>query len=231
MYFESFPYTYYSLDNATTIQVITDITNRVQISDEVKSNLGLYDEYDIKDGETPELVADKFYNNPELHWLVLHYNDIIDPRFDWPLDTNNLNRYVSSKYANATAVHHYEDSNGYQINGNVLLQSSYQFGSFEVDDVIVNNTNTGTGVIKTKDSNSYILVTVTNGGFIVGDQIKNATNVNATANITVTTSYAGTPVTNYTYEETVNETKRRIKILKASYVDSVVRDFKKKLGE
>lgn len=231
MYFQSFPYTYYSLDNATTVQVVTDITNRIQISDEVKSNLGLYDEYDIKDGETPELVADRFYNNPELHWLVLNYNDIIDPRFDWPLDTNNLNRHVNSKYVDSTAIHHYEDSNGYQINGNVLLQSSNQFGSFEVDDVIVNNTNTGTGVIKTKDSNSYILVTVTNGGFIVGDQIKNATNVNATANITVTTSYAGTPVTNYTYEETVNETKRRIKILKASYVDSVVRDFKKKLGE
>jgi len=42
---------------------------------------------------------------------------------------------------------------------------------------------------------------------------------------------SGTPVTNLTYEDTENESKRRIKILKASYVDAVVRDFKKKLSE
>ena len=58
MYFQNFPYTYYSLDNTNTVQIVTDITNRAVISDEVKNNLGLYDEYDIKDGETPELVAE-----------------------------------------------------------------------------------------------------------------------------------------------------------------------------
>lgn len=232
MYFQNFPYTFYSLDNATTVQLVTDITNRAIIAEEVKTNLGLYDEYDIKDGETPEIVADKFYNNPELHWIVLNYNDIVDPRFEWPLDTNNLNRYINSKYANSTAVHHYEDGSGYYINGNLLLQSNNQFSYFQVGDVIVNNTNTGTGVIKTKDSNSYILVTtVSSGGFIAGDQIRKSSNTNTLANITVVTSYTGTAVTNYTYEDEVNETKRRIKILKASYVDSIVNDFKKKLGE
>lgn len=232
MYFQNFPFTYYSLDNASTVQVVTDITNRAVINEELKNNFGLYDEYDIKDGETPELVADKFYNNPSLHWVVLNYNDIIDPRFDWPLDTNNLVRYVNGKYANSTAVHHYEDGSGYYINGNILLQSNDQFGSFQPGDVILNNTNSGTGLIKTKDSNSYILVTtISSGGFIAGDQIRSSTNVNAVANITVTTSYTGTPITNFVYEDEVNESKRRIKILKASYVDAVVNDFKKKLGE
>ena len=232
MYFKSFPYTFYSLDNTSTVQVVTNITTRVTLSDEVKQNLSLYDEYDIKDGETPEILADKFYNNPELHWVILHYNDIIDPRFDWPLDTNNLNRYIDAKYANSTAVHHYEDGSGYYTNGNILLQSNNQFSYFQVGDVVVNNTNTGTGVIKTKDSNSYILVTtVSSGGFIAGDQIKKSSNANTRANITVVTTYTGTPVTNYTYEDEVNETKRRIKILKSSYIDGVVNDFKKKLGE
>ena len=162
MYFKSFPYTYYSLDDASTVQVVTNITSRAVLSDEVKNNLGLYDEYDIKDGETPELVADKFYNNPELHWLVLHYNEIIDPRFDWPLDTNNLNRYVASKYANVNAIHHYEDNNGYYVNSTVP------------------------GCVS---------------------------------------------VSNYEYEDIVNESKRRIKILKSNYVDPIVTDFKRKLGE
>jgi hypothetical protein len=123
MYFKSFPYTLYSLDDISTVQVVTNITNRASLSDEVKNNLSLYDEYDIKDGETPELLADKFYGNPELHWLILHYNEIIDPRFDWPLDTNNLNRYVAGKYANVNAVHHYEDASGNYVNGTVNLLS------------------------------------------------------------------------------------------------------------
>ena len=231
MYFKSFPFTFYTLDNTTTVQVVTNITNRTNITDKVKQNLSLFDEYDIKDGETPELLADKFYNNPELHWLILHYNDIIDPRFDWPLDTNNLSRYTAGKYANVTGIHHYEDANGNYSNGNVYLISSNAFSNFNVSDAVSNNTNTGTGYITLKNSSSNVLVTVTTGGFISGDQIKKSSNSLVNANITSTVTISGTPVTNYTYEDTVNESKRRIKILKASYVDAVVTDFKKKLGE
>ena len=231
MYFKSFPFTFYSLDNTTTVQVVTNITNRTTLSDEVKLNLSLYDEYDVKDGETPELVADKFYNNSELHWLVLHYNDIIDPRFDWPLDTNNLNRYVASKYANVNGIHHYEDANLNYINGNVILTSNNSFGNFALNDPITNNTNIGAGVITSKISNSNVFITVTSGGFISGDQIVLASNTSVRGNISSTTTLTGTPVTNLIYEDEVNESKRRIKILKSSYVDAVVNDFKKKLGE
>jgi len=230
MYFKSFPYTYYSLDDASTVQVVTNITNRVTLSDEVKNNLGLYDEYDIKDGETPELVADKFYNNSELHWLVLHYNDIIDPRFDWPLDTNNLNRYVASKYADVNAVHHYEDVNGNYTNGNVYLISSGAFVYFNINDAITNNTNIGIGYITEKNSTSNVKVTITTGGFKTGDQILQSSNTNNKANVTSTIVLSGIPITNFTFEDETNESKRRIKLLKASYVDSIVNDFKKKLG-
>ena len=231
MYFKSFPYTFYSLDNTTTVQVVTNITNRVTLSDEVKNNLGLYEEYDIKDGETPELVADKFYNNSELHWLVLHYNEIIDPRFDWPLDTNNLNRYTTGKYNDINAVHHYEDANGDYTNANVYLLSSNAFTNFSVNDVLTNNTNIGIGYITSKISPSNVIVTVTSGGFKTGDQILKSSNTAISANITSTVVVSGTPITNFTFEDEINESKRRIKILKASYVDAVVNDFKKKLGE
>lgn len=231
MYFKSFPYTYYSLDNVTTVQVVTNITTRAVISDEVKNNLSLYDEYDIRDGETPELVADKFYSNPLLHWIVLQYNDITDPRFGWPLDANNLSRYVSSKYNSSVAVHHYEDTDGNYVNANVILLSSSAFGNISVGDAIVNNTNSGTGFVYAKASNSNVSITVTTGGFITGDQIKLSTNASINANVTSTVTLSGIAVTNYDYEDEQNEAKRRIKILKASYVDSVVNDFKKKLGE
>jgi hypothetical protein len=231
MYFKSFPYTFYSLDDTSTVQVVTNITTRVTLSEEVKTNLGLFDEYDIRDGETPELVANKFYNNSELHWLVLHYNDIIDPRFDWPMDTNNLNRYVAGKYTDTNATHHFEDASGNYTNGNAYILSSNAFTNFSVNDAITNNTNNGVGYITQKNSSSNVRITITTGGFKTGDQILKASNTTNRANITSTVILSGTPVTNFAYEDEVNESKRRIKILKASYIDAIVNDFKKKLGE
>jgi hypothetical protein len=231
MYFKSFPYTYYSLDDASTVQVVTNITNRVTLSDEVKTNLGLFDEYDVKDGETPELVANKFYSNSELHWLILHYNEIIDPRFDWPLDTNNLNRQVAAKYTDVNATHHFEDASGNYTNGNAYILSSNAFTNFSVNDAIINNTNSGTGYITVKNSSSNVRITITEGGFKTGDQILKSANTSISANITSTVILSGTPITNFTYEDELNESKRKIKILKSSYIDAIVNDFKKKLGE
>lgn len=229
MYFQNFPYTYYTLDDGTTVQVITNITQRVQFSDELKNSLSLFDEYDVVDGETPELVADKFYNNPELHWVILHANEIIDPRFEWVLSQSDLEKYVAEKYIDVNAVHHYEDTNGVVVNGIVYLESNNEFQNMFADQAIVNTTNSGTGYITAKNSNSNVLITVTTGGFITGDAISVASNANITANVTATQAVYGLPVTNTIYEERVNETKRRIRVIKSEYVESIVNDFKKKI--
>jgi hypothetical protein len=231
MYFENFPFTYYSLDDASTAQIVTNIALRIRLSDELKNNLALYDEYDIKDGETPEMVADKFYSNPLLHWLVLHTNDILDAKFDWPLDTNSLVLYTQGKYNNINAPHHYEDVNGVWTNANVFLNSSSQFTNFNNNDVIVNVTNNGTGVITKLLTYSNVIVSVTNGGFIAGDKIALSSNASANAYVSSTSLIYGTPVTNLQYEDKINESKRRIRLLKNQFVDALINDFKKKLSE
>lgn len=230
MYFEAMPLTLYSMeDDRSNVKLVTNITTRVKINEEVKNQYGLYDEYDVKDGETPELVAEKFYNNSQLHWIILHYNNIIDPRFDWVLETNNLVKYVTDKYSNINGIHHYVDTNEAYTNGNVYLISSTAFGKFAAGDVIINNTDPGIGYITTKTSNSNVIVTVSSGGFGSGDQIKLNSNAQVNANITATVTISGTPVTNYIFEDTVNEAKRRIKVLKLAHVDPVIKDFKKNL--
>ena len=85
MYFNKFPKILYTLDNNRSGQLVPDILRRVKLSDTLKNNSAYYYDYDIKDNERPEMVAHRFYKNPELHWLIMHVNDIIDPRFDWPL--------------------------------------------------------------------------------------------------------------------------------------------------
>ena len=230
MYFSSFPYTFYSLDDAASAQLITNIGIRAKFSEEIKNQYGLYDEYDIKDGETPELVADKFYSNPQLHWIVLMYNDITDPRFEWPLTTNHVIKYVNGKYANSTGTHHFEDGNGVYANGNVSIITD---GGLNIvtGTVVVNQTSNGVGLVTDRNSNTSFTLQVTTGGFNHGDKVYLASNTSSNANVTSTVVISGVPITNYEYEDTVNETKRRIKILKAEYKDTVIREFRKKIGE
>lgn len=229
MYFENFPLTYYTVyDDLSNVKIVTNITVRNKLSKEALDNIVLYDEYDIKDGETPEIVADKFYDNPQLHWVVLLTNEIIDPRFDWLLSTYNLNRYCEGKYSNVNGTHHYEDNTGNVTTGNIILLSASQFGLMGCSEVIVNETGS-IGVITTKINNSNVFVLATSGGFTAGEVVSLKQNSLVNATITATHTVAGTAISNYAFEDRVNEAKRRIKILKPVYVNSFIDEFKNKL--
>lgn len=229
MYFQKFPKTFYTLDNAATVQVVTNILQRVVLTQELQNNFSVYDEYDVTDSDTPENLAYQLYGDSELHWLILHFNNIIDPRFDWPLSVNNLNEFVKSKYNNINGIHHYEDINQKEINANIIINTS-SFNSFNTADAIINLTHDGVAFVTSKPSSTSLIVTTTKGGFRSGDQISLGSNTQTTANIISTSTISGIPVTNYVYEDRLNETKRRIRILKPQFIESVVREFESKMA-
>lgn len=224
-YFTKFPKAAYTLDEYRSAQVTPDIFRRVKFLVDLVNNYAAYDEYDVQDGETPEIVADLFYNDPTLHWVILHTNEVVDPRFEWPLSQYNLSLFVEGKYGNVNAIHHYEDATGNVTNGNVSIASSAGFGSFPVNSVITNNTSTGTAFVTARPNTSALVITTTSGGFRTGDTILLSTNANITATITATSTITGSPVTNYQYEDKQNELKRRIKILKAEVVGDIINEF------
>ena len=39
---------------------------------------------------TPENIADRYYGDSTLHWIVLLTNNILDPYFDFPLNYRNF---------------------------------------------------------------------------------------------------------------------------------------------
>jgi hypothetical protein len=138
MFFAKFPPIFYTLDNGKTRQILPDILRRIRLTDELKNNSSFFDQYDIKDGETPEIVASRWYGNPELHWVILLTNDIIDPRFDWPLNYYNLIEYCKGKYGtdNIYKLHHYVNRQEYIVNGYRAMREDSTFlnpGSFELE--------------------------------------------------------------------------------------------------
>lgn len=116
MYFSKFPLLLYTLDDGKTYQLTTDVFRRSNFISSVIQNIAFYDEYDIADGETPEIIADRAYDNPALHWIIMMANNIVDPILDWPMTQNQLIKYSEDKYDNIYAIHHYEDDNGNIVN-------------------------------------------------------------------------------------------------------------------
>ena len=63
MYFKEFPKFLYrfNINNKNKDIIVKDITQNVRVRKEILANITLYDEYDIRDGETPEIIAEKVY--------------------------------------------------------------------------------------------------------------------------------------------------------------------------
>ena len=108
MYFRNFPTIIYDSVGDGEFKDVTNLLRRVGVRAKVKTNTLLYDTYDVKEGETPEMVANKLYGDPELHWVILLINDITDRYHQWPMTTPQFQAYVQDKYANPDATHHYE---------------------------------------------------------------------------------------------------------------------------
>ena len=87
---------------------VTNLLRRVRLRTKVKTNVMLFDTYDVKNGETPEMIADKLYGTTELHWVVLMVNDITDRFHQWPMNSSQFNQYTVDKYDDVNGTHHYE---------------------------------------------------------------------------------------------------------------------------
>ena len=108
MYFSNFPLIVYDSVGNGDFKIVTNLLKRVALRTKVRTNTLLYDTYDVKDGETPEMIADKLYDDPQLHWVILFVNNITDRYHQWPMASIQFNQFINDKYTNIDAVHHYE---------------------------------------------------------------------------------------------------------------------------
>jgi hypothetical protein len=110
-YFSYFPKTTHDLTNNGESVSLTNIMRRFKIKSAIKSNTQVFHNYDIQEGDRPDIIAHKYYGSSNYAWVVLHYNDIVDPVFGWPLFSKDLDRYIVSKYGSIeialSTIHEY----------------------------------------------------------------------------------------------------------------------------
>jgi len=138
MYFKKFPKFLYNfkVNGQEKDILVKDITQNVRVRKEILENITLYDEYDIKDGETPEIIAEKVYGSSTYHWVIMLCNQRYDYINDFPLSSYNLEQHITEKYGagNEYNIHHYIDSNGNIVdssNAEATSVSNYNYETSE----------------------------------------------------------------------------------------------------
>ena len=172
MYFDNFPTIPYDSADTGEFKDVKNLLRRVGIRAKVKSNTMIYDTYDVKNGETPESIAFKLYDDAELHWVIMLINDITDRFHDWPLTEAQFLQFIKDKYSNVDGIHHYEIP---QTSGDTSIKI----------DIGADNTNYP----------------------------------------------SATAITNYEYEQEVQDAKRKIRLLDPSYISDFVEEFKSIIKE
>ena len=108
MYFNSFPNIPYDSKGDLQFKDVTNLLRRVGMRTKLKTNTFLYDTYNVKEGETPEMIAHKLYGDSQLHWIILLVNEITDRYHQWPMTGGQFLDYLNDKYSNPDGIHHYE---------------------------------------------------------------------------------------------------------------------------
>ena len=151
------------------------------------------------------------WGDAELHWIILLMNNITDTYHDWSLSTPNFLRFVNDKYSNPDAIHHWEIS---QTSGDT---------SKKID--------TGGGFVTYSATTTYppngIYVEYSNNIYTPAQ----TTIDNLPTNETYWNQLVATAITNMEYEETIQNDKRKIKILDEQYVELFVENYVKLMEE
>ena len=135
--------------------------------------MALFSTYDVQDGDTPESISYKHFGTTQYFWVICLMNNVYDRFYDWPLTFSAFEEYVTQKYDNPQAIHHYEKD-----------QSS--------------GSTTGEGPA---DYDHKIEV--------------NSTDSDAQS------------VSNYEYEQRIQDRKRQIKLLDNAYLGLFIEEFEK----
>ena len=214
-YFPNIEYVSRTTDRSSAEEYITvkNIFRRAKIRNDFYNVATAFEDYMIIANERPDQVAEAVYGDPRYDWVILTANNITNMREQWPLNAQDFQNYILEKYKTESAleeIHHYIteisiDSRkrivvpeGLRVDSNFNSQYLDQSTRVEIDyGGTLNDIATVDNVGTVRDSN---------GNIVTHDNIL--------------------AVTNYEYEENLNDAKRRIKILKEDDLDVVINDMR-----
>jgi len=204
MYFKSLPNIEYHTNlpdknSSLSTVVAKNFFRRAKIRADIFKNASFFTKYSIIGDERPDQVAEKFYDDARLDWIILTVNNIVDVYNEWPLSQMALYNYMLEKYKSEEGFYDIKHYRTLEVKNS--LGVVVQPANLIVDTEFYNKTiEDAVAALEFYDEN--IGVMIRKGGNEV--------------------CY---PVTFKEYEEDVNDNKRNIYILRNNYLQEAINDL------
>jgi len=103
-------------------QIVKNIFKRAVLRDDIFDDVTTFTKYSVEGDERPDQVADKFYNDSGLDWVILTTNNIVHVRDEWPMGNQDFLTYLNAKYTaeELSNIHHYETKIVRDTNGRLI---------------------------------------------------------------------------------------------------------------
>ena len=105
-YFRNIPKVKYDINGAEPNKFlnVTNIMKRISFKPSVIEDITDYYPYRVKDGERPDILSFQKYGTVAYAYLIMLVNDIYDPLFDWPLSSQQFEKYLTNKYGSVSSA-------------------------------------------------------------------------------------------------------------------------------
>jgi hypothetical protein len=182
---------------------VKNLFKKGNIRNDIFQNVSFFEKYEIEGDDRPDNVAFKVYDDSTLDWVILLSNNILNIQTEWPLSQQSFDNYLRQKYG----------------------------VGFSTEEEIYNNIYNGIHHYETIEIRNSQGVVIVPGGLEVPfdyalgksyyDYFTDSMNFINTGNQTTVI-----PVTNYEYEEKIENKKRNIYVLKQRYLNIIIDDMK-----
>ena len=223
---------------------VKNLFKRAHLRQDIFEDLTYFTKYKVIGDERPDNVAEKFYQDSTLDWVILLANNITNIQTEWPMSEQSYHNFLVDKY-------------GIEDEEVVLSRSLFDYIVYNLDDD--NKTNPckilstykttpvsvkqrhlqGSNVLvkcgteeKLNEVHHYECSGVKNsiGTIIVEDGLHvpvgfAVTYFDAALGNSVNATNITTPVTNLEYENEIQDAKRNIYVLKQEYLSVIFNDL------
>jgi hypothetical protein len=176
---------------------VKNLFKKGKLREDIFQNLAFFEKYKILGDNRPDNVAFEVYGDSTLDWVVLLSNNIVNIQSEWPLTQNSFDDCLFNKYMQQDD---YTEEDVY----NSVYNGIHHYETTEVKN------SQGVVIVPAglQVSSDY---SVSYYDYFIDNQVDSG-------NIAV-------PVTNYEYEEKLNNDKRNIYLLKSTYLNIILDDM------
>ena len=138
-YFRELPNVEYQNFLASSISsqsyvTVKNLFRRNKLRDDLQNVFTIFDKYEIPEGSRADNVAEEFYGDSELDWVVLLTAGILNVRDEWPLDDRDLYDYCYEVHGDKlNSVRYYETTEVKDAEDRLILPAGKRVnGDFEI---------------------------------------------------------------------------------------------------